>query len=719
MGGIAAFRAGRACSRLVATACRFRNASTVADTTQRFILPEIPELFDPNFLDVLLPKHPSEPDLPPAPIMPTNPMMDALKAHANRTLTDNGAPAYQSTGSPTLDAFNGLSKYAKVEEIDRLLTAAWKQDPGLALRLIWNLRSIHDGKSDKEGFYRSFGWLYQNHPRTAIANLPLLVDPVCERQAGGEIRPHGYWKDMLNILTLVALDDLKKKSWFLHRPRNRRRGPQTPVKERKIAAALKNHETIVQRLQDPKFRALYIAVARFFTDQLVKDLQGSSSRLSLASKWAPTPGAAHDRFTNISSAIALLLYHSRSSLPNLTFPTALQNHPETNLTLSSESALILRSFLQRWVLTPLRSLTGIAEPLMTSKRWSDIQYNRVPSVCMSKNNGTFLKHDPERFENYLVEVEQGKQTITGATLLPHDILSQAVSFLWSHSRLSKLNEIRTKAAETKMRVAEAQWETMIASLRESGTIENSLAICDVSGSMGGIHSFGAQRSPEPIVPAIALSLIVSRLAKYPFNLGFISFSSSPAFVPLDHSASLKETVQNMINTHWSMNTDFHAVFVKLLLPLAIQNKVKKEDMIKRVFVFSDMQFDEATTTDIYTRQKRDVSSAWETNYDAIERAYRDAGYDVPEIVFWDLAGGRTVEVLAERKGVAMMSGFSAGMMKTFMGEDLDEEVGSEGESKVASEGESMESKINAEFNPVNVMKRALGRKSFDGLVVLD
>ena len=31
---------------------------------------------------------------------------------------------------------------------------AWAEDPDLTLKIIWNLRSIHDGKSEKEGFYR-------------------------------------------------------------------------------------------------------------------------------------------------------------------------------------------------------------------------------------------------------------------------------------------------------------------------------------------------------------------------------------------------------------------------------------------------------------------------------------------------------------------------------------------------------------------------------------
>jgi Domain of unknown function (DUF2828) len=40
-----------------------------------------------------------------------------------------------------------------------------------------------------------------------------------------------------------------------------------------------------------------------------------------------------------------------------------------------------------------------------------------------------------------------------------------------------------------------------------------------------------------------------------------------------------------------MNTNFNAVFTKLLLPMAKEAQLPKYEMIKRLFVFSDMEFD--------------------------------------------------------------------------------------------------------------------------------
>jgi hypothetical protein len=174
---------------------------------------------------------------------------------------------------------------------------------------------------------------------------------------------------------------------------------------------------------------------------------------------------------------------------------------------------------------------------------------------------------------------------------------------------------------------------------------------------------------------------------------------------------LYDTVTGMACADWGMNTDIGAVFLRLLLPLAIEHKVKPEDMIKRVFVFSDMQFD--LGTEMYAQ----VPDAWETNYDVIERAFKEKGYDVPEIVYWNLSSYNTVEVLGDRKGVALMSGFSPSMLKIFMGEDQEvpEPELDENDSLAVANKE----KVKADFTPLSIMQKALSRPSFDGLVVVD
>lgn len=143
----------------------------------------------------------------------------------------------------------------------------------------------------------------------------------------------------------------------------------------------------------------------------------------------------------------------------------------------------------------------------------------------------------------------------------------------------------------------------------------------------------------------------------------------------------------------------------------------REEMVKRLFVFSDMQFDQATGS-----WREDVEG-WETNHDAIARAYAEAGYDVPEIVYWNLANRlETMPVEAEQKGVALMSGFSPAMMKVFMGEDMDaeEEAMDDDMVMVDEQGEEIKpTPQKQEMTPLSIMKKALGMASYDKLVVLD
>lgn len=737
------------------------NTFAAAASSQNVTLPHIPELYNPNFLDVLVPvvdakifesvtnlKQPSGSTF-------RNPMIDALQASAKQMLTENLAPAYNSTGSPTLDAFQFLRCHVSESELNTYLRNAWDEDSALTLRIIWNLRSIHDGRGEKEIFYRAFGWLYDNHPQTAISNLHLLVEPTCTspKRKNKQSASHGYWKDLLNILALATVDELNvTHSTFLHSDRHpytypRLRKDKDPpkttgspaerieatvrksqvekiqAKEKRALVHAQRHEILLRKLTQPKYRALYVAVTRLFADRLAQDLRVLAQldvrgheanqlsllhQISLASKWAPTPHGAHDRHTNIATAIIQVLQHYDTPL---IYPSAL-----TNSISPKDEAAILRSFYQRWVLTTLRKVSSLPEPLMSANRWKEIKYNRVASVCMKNNTENFYKHDPDGFQAYLISVEQGKKSISGATLFPHELVAQALKFSSDSldengNKYPALVQFRKGLAETQKRVVEAQWKTLIENLRESGNIENALAVCDVSGSMGSLRYNQQWEKKEkivqPIAPAIALSLVLASLAKPPFNGGFITFSSRPEYVQLDLTQSLCDIVLGMSDANWGMNTDLNAVFTKLLLPLAIKHGVSKEDMIKRLFVFTDMQFDagEGTCAD---------ATSWETNYDAVERAYKEAGYDVPQIVYWDLntRGRETVEVQAERRGVAMMNGFSAAMMKVFMGKSEEEweSVGDDGETSTV---------VAEEFNPINVMRRAVMRKSFDGLVVID
>lgn len=114
---------------------------------------------------------------------------------------------------------------------------------------------------------------------------------------------------------------------------------------------------------------------------------------------------------------------------------------------------------------------------------------------------------------------------------------------------------------------------------------------------------------------------------------------------------LRSRVGFVRNMEWGMNTDFQKVF-DLILKVAVDGKLKEDEMIKKVFVFSAMEFDQAS------------ANPWETDYQTIVRKFTKKGYGncVPQIVFWNLRESRATPVPANQKGVALVSGFSKNLL---------------------------------------------------------
>lgn len=295
----------------------------------------------------------------------------------------------------------------------------------------------------------------------------------------------------------------------------------------------------------------------------------------------------------------------------------------------------------------------------------------------------------------------GKRVISGATLLPHTLLKEALNIFYPTKE-------GDPAVEAALKVIEAQWKTMVDKLRESGSLDNCLAVCDVSGSMGNLMSQAKSQSVRPILPAVALSLVLAQVSRAPWANHFITFSANPELVEIDPADGLVGIAKSMSRAEWGMNTNFNAVFTRLILPMAVEHKLPKEEMIKRLFVFSDMEFDRSGTA---------PSDQWTTEHEKIAEAFEEAGYEVPEIVYWNLQGAQGAKpVQASWEGVALMSGFSSNMIKTFM------EGGETEKLEERSEGDDGVVVVKQEKNkttPEDVMRKALNKPSYATLVVVD
>ena len=108
-------------------------------------------------------------------------------------------------------------------------------------------------------------------------------------------------------------------------------------------------------------------------------------------------------------------------------------------------------------------------------------------------------------------------------------------------------------------------------------------------------------------------------------------------------------------------------FLLSYLEVAVGGGLPPEKMVRRVFVFSDMEFDQASATGGYYARSR----SWDTDYEVICKKFRAAGYGdvVPQIVFWNLRDSSSMPVMSTQPGVAMVSGFSKNFRKIFLKND--------------------------------------------------
>ncbi|KAE8731962.1 vacuolar protein sorting-associated protein 26A-like [Hibiscus syriacus] len=611
---------------------------------------------------------------------PSDPFMDALAANFNKAMnsppmgfTENMSATYLSTGNPCLDFFFHVVPDSPPTSIREMLERAWPHDPLTTLKLICNLRGVRGtGKSDKESFYTAAFWLHDHHPKTLACNLDSLVN-------------FGYFKDLPEILYRMlegpSVRKNQKEEWTMRKrglkckrrrgwcsgPQARKEGrrcssnepkevrmsndmERAKIEKEKASASRKEKKIemakklLHRHSHDPEFRFLYERVSDVFTACLRADIEFMKSneprKIGLAAKWCPSIDSSFDRSTLLCESIAKKV-----------FPR--ENYPEYEGVEEEHYAYRVRDRLRKEVLVPLRKVLELPEVYIGANKWGSIPYNRVASVAMKLYKEKFLKHDKERFTKYLEDVKAGKSTIAAGALLPHEIIAS----------------LDDEGGEE---VAELQWKRMVSDLLQKGKLRNCLAVCDVSGSMHGI----------PMEVSVALGVLVSDVSEEPWKGKLITFSETPELQSVE-GETLKEKTDFVRNMRWGMNTDFQKVF-DLMLKVAVEGKLKPEQMIKRLFVFSDMEFDQAST------------SPWETDYQVIVNKFTEKGYGeaIPQIVFWNLRHSRATPVPATQEGVALVSGFSKNLIKMFLDQDGD-------------------------INPEDVMEDAISGEEYQKLVVLD
>ena len=279
------------------------------------------------------------------------------------------------------------------------------------------------------------------------------------------------------------------------------------------------------------------------------------------------------------------------------------------------------------IVRALRKKIGVIESLMSQGKWDEIEYSAVPSRAMMLYREAFKRHDMDRYNAFIDKAVNGEAKINSSTLYPYDLIEKV--FNTGYGR----NSIRED------KTVEAQWR-QLPNYVEPGT--NALVIADTSGSMSG----------RPLATSIGLAIYFAERNTGAYHNMWMSFSSNPHIHTIK-GETLVQKLKSIDMRDWQMNTDLKAAF-ELVLDIAVENNVSQDEMPKSLIVISDMEID-------YCGNRE-----W-TFYEKMYKKFAKAGYELPNIIFWNVASRHDVfHADAKRRGVQLCSGQSTTVFKQVM-----------------------------------------------------
>lgn len=358
---------------------------------------------------------------------------------------------------------------------------------------------------------------------------------------------------------------------------------------------------------------------KMFSEQLFKDsetlkklnspdtVSDEKNNISLCAKWAPSEGDRCDQKKRMAQRLAGFMF--------------------------GEGNKKKMEMYRKNIIAPLRKHIGIVENKTCANDWKTIVYKNVPAVASKKYANAFKKHDEEGYEKYLESVRSGEVKMKVTGILPHELAKCYIE------------------GGEKQESIELQWSTILENVKSSGTLKSSLAIVDVSGSM-----FGAQNGSIPAQVAIALGVMTSCCSDGHFGGKIITFSEDPELMQIPTN-SLYDAYKVIKDMEYGLSTDF-VKCCKTIIDSAIENSISDSEMPKKIFVFTDMQFDSANPNE------KDIR----TTYEIISKMFSRHNYSVPKFIFWNLNSdhGETFPVNCAVENTAVVSGFSEQLLKIFM-----------------------------------------------------
>ena len=355
------------------------------------------------------------------------------------------------------------------------------------------------------------------------------------------------------------------------------------------------------------------------------------------------------------------------------------------------SGLTMDAKAYRKMLSKMRKYLGVTEAYMSGKQWDKINYEAVPSTAMKNYTDAFYRHDETRFEEYVDKLCEGKAKVNAKALYSVDIIHNVFGLRDSKGVQPKL--------------LNAMWNALPDFYE--GKEETGICVVDVSGSMSGL----------PMEVAISLGMYCADKCRGPFKNHFITFSEHPQLQEID-GEDIYTKVKNMSNADWDMNTNLEAVF-ELILSVAVRNKLSQGDLPKKLYIISDMQFDQALDGynayhGWHSQSDRATICKKMTFMQEMGLRYKDAGYELPNIVYWNVRASGSGAMFQETyNGVdcCMVSGYSASLFRAIIEGTTYETV------EVEDEDGNKTTTVKEHLDPMTIMLNTINNPRYDCITI--
>ena len=337
----------------------------------------------------------------------------------------------------------------------------------------------------------------------------------------------------------------------------------------------------------------------------------------------------------------------------------------------------------RKLLTELRTYIKVVEQKMSANKWNEINYEDVPGTASIRYNRAFLSHDGERYSKYLVDAYRGKVNVNAKALFPVDIIHKIFNDFQPNKSLYP-NHL----------LLQAMWENLPNYFEEKE--ETGICVVDTSGSMRG----------TPLEVAVSLGLYCADKCRGPFAGKFITFSNHPILQQIN-GESIVDKAYALSTADWEMNTDLEAVF-NLILKTALRNHTPAKDMPQKLYIISDMQFDQARG--VYTNSFQARCAHNDTFMYTMKTKYARAGYAMPSIVYWNVRDSKCgmFQDTFGGENCCMVSGYSPSLFKSVIDGTRYEE-----ERVVDNSTHKVVTVKKAVVDPMSVMLAAIMNERYD------